>query len=387
ILRKSKRLDNILEAHDQMIPPGILDFRNDQTGDWCPKWASAADPFVLQYPKPAQRGSFQIMCARRGCTIKLTMEQFSDWIESLLAFHSFLKYGGSLFAESSNIALYVQSFHNLMSIMQLGFSRGEASHEFKLQKFLECSHFGMDHVIHGPPVAHNSDTGERGLKDWAKAPAATAQNRSDKVFKGQAARNTVESQTLARLVAAGSATSLTTTVSSNGPDQINPGTQLRVGGRSLQYVQRPDGLVGVVPSNPSTETRGTKSHNSFPPEVLDWFKATFKGRRGPALRIQLFTEVTLAVGTNQEELIRAHPDYRSEGPWYDFVSIDYGDDGDFPARCACFFEWPEQMDSSSLNLGAFGPHQPGDVMVVVQQSDWQQRESTVLPLHTSKHRR
>jgi hypothetical protein len=46
----------------------------------------------------------------------------------------------------------------------------------------------QEHLFKGPPFAYNTDVGERGLKKWAKAPARTAQNRGDAVFKQQVAQ-------------------------------------------------------------------------------------------------------------------------------------------------------------------------------------------------------
>jgi hypothetical protein len=46
--------------------------------------------------------------------------------------------------------------------------------------------------VQGSTIAHNTDVGERGLKKWAKAPARTAQNRGDTVFKQQVAQNNHE---------------------------------------------------------------------------------------------------------------------------------------------------------------------------------------------------
>ena len=83
-----------------------------------------------------------------------------------------------------NISLWAM----LVSLSK-GVKRLEGSHQFKLQKFLECSHFLEDHMFYGPPSMHNSDTGERGLKSWAKFPASTAQKRDEHTFHRQVVSN------------------------------------------------------------------------------------------------------------------------------------------------------------------------------------------------------
>jgi hypothetical protein len=80
----------------------------------------------------------------------------------------------------------------------------------------------------------------------------------------------------------------------------------------------------------------------------------------------------------QAELLRAHPNYRQDGPWYDFVEINYGDDiGSYPARCACFFEWPDGIDQAQLDTSGFADSsiledcKAGDMMVLVHESQFQ----------------
>jgi hypothetical protein len=71
----------------------------------------------------------------------------------------------------------------------------------------------------------------------------------------------------------------------------------------------------------------------------------------------------LGKGNSHQELIRAHPNFRQDGPWYDYVEVNYGPEGCFPARCACFFQWPEVLAEAEFK--------PGDVVALVQQSQWQ----------------
>jgi hypothetical protein len=295
------------------------------------------------------------------------MDQFADWAESLLAFHAFLKYGCNLFAGdqgTTNMMQYQKSFERLMGTMVSSFDRGSKTHGFKIQKMLECSHFGKDHVINGPPYSHNTDTGERGLKFWAKAMAQTAQKRGDEVFKAQVVQNVLEAKTLNRLVAAGECL-----FSPPAPPRSKQGYAFA--NKSHIYIQRvKDGRIteSYITSKADLGS-GAASPSDFPDVVLEWFRKTFKGHKHQNLTVQLATEMTLASGTDQEELLRAHPNYRQDGPWYDFVTVDYGQDYDnYPARCACFFEWPPGV---SPGPGILGECREGDPMVLLQQSAYQ----------------
>jgi hypothetical protein len=85
----------------------------------------------------------------------------------------------------------------------------------------------------------------------------------------------------------------------------------------------------------------------FPVAVVDWLDRNFRPlwleqQSSQPLRIQLLTEIKLLDPETQtfSHIVRAHPNYRNEGCWYDYVEIDYGSDGKFPARCAAFFQWP-----------------------------------------------
>ena len=241
----------------------------------------------------------------------------------------------------------------MMATLCQGFDRGPKTNGWKLQKILESHHFGKDHILFGPPVGHNTATGESGLKQWAKAPAQTAQNRSVSIFTGQVVRNLLESEVLNRIVDS-RAVPVTQQL------QVNPDTcgvdaegSPRVnftwgGGRSLLFTQR-DGVWGVYYS--PADKRKQKALQ-FPKEILDWFVSTFASHLeadDTPPSIQFLTELTV-VKEGQKVLLRAHSNYRGEGPWYDFVEINYGTDGRYPARCACFFEWPFGITPEDVNM-------------------------------------
>jgi hypothetical protein len=57
---------------------------------------------------------------------------------------------------------------------------------WKTEKHVELSHFIADFKEFGVLSGYSTaETGERGLKQWAKRPANTAQKRSDEIFSGQ----------------------------------------------------------------------------------------------------------------------------------------------------------------------------------------------------------
>jgi hypothetical protein len=224
---------------------------------------------------------------------------------------------------------------------------------------------------HGRTVGHNSDTGERGLKQWGKKVAITAQKRTDKVFKGQIARNTQEVEIVEilelssklRLNKQGRGVAAVDVPINNPP--VKDGPLMGAAGKNFifEMTARGSSIRRVI--------EGTASRYSaaehFPKQIVDWLEVEFRGAfeayagsgAGARRIIQLLTEIKLFNPENGEyEIVRAHPDYRSEGCWYDCVDIDYGGLGAYPARCALFFLWPEMFggpqatsDNGSLSQG------------------------------------
>jgi hypothetical protein len=233
-------------------------------------------------------------------------------------------------------------------------------------------------------VGHNSDTGERGLKQWGKKVAVTAQKRTDKVFKGQVARNTQEVEIMEIL-------------------ELSSKLRLNKQGRGVAAVDVPinkppvmDGpLMGAAGKNFIFEMTaggssirrvvdGTASRHSaaayFPKQIVDWMETTFRGAfeagagslAGARLIVQLLTEIKLFNPENGEhEIVRAHPDYRSEGCWYDYVEIDYGDLGAYPARCALFFVWPEMLGAPQPTDCGLPDLNQGELAALVQPCKYQ----------------
>jgi hypothetical protein len=275
--------------------------------------------------------------------------------------------------QQEEICKYRKSFHCMMTAVMQGIGRAANTREFKIQKFLECSHFLKDHIRFGPSVGHNTDTGERGLKQWAKRVAKTAQKRGDPTFRGQVAQNIQEMEILQLLA--------------NLEEQPGAGNRGTACGQAGEDKQAADGVgvgVGVVPEPIELTTFGRNfvividetrtdvypirgkgsvgripATNLFPKEVVSWFDSMFRplwvGHREPDshLRIQLVTEIRLPDPETKKcvHIVRAHPEYMDGGCWYDYVEVDYGDSGLFPARCAAFFEWPKELPLPGNNQG------------------------------------
>jgi hypothetical protein len=401
-LKKTVKLTKLLAQTNPIFVNGMLDYRptvgDEQDGSSV--WPQVALPFTSgDHPATSSLPELTKLLPRRsGCSVKMTLDQFAGWAEGMLSFHAALKYGGDLFKDpaDNNIPKFQEAYCNLMTRMLQGLKRKDNSQQWRIQKFLECAHFGKDHVLNGPPVAHNTDTGERGLKT-AKMLAHTAQKRSDNIFKGQVAKNSVESQILDLLgKALQHRAPLVSTEDTDGASTVGGSStktylgNIKAAGRTICYrvVGRGDATVsGFYRTRPAPKKKGVDAVDLDGPHaasliedpVLQWFQRVFDQNRRPSaveIKINLITQITLAWGTSGEEIVRAHPNYQQGGPWNDFVEVKYGGRvGSHPARVACFFEWPDNVKLGAKT--AANVHKDciaGDLMALIHSSDYKQTD-------------
>jgi hypothetical protein len=194
-LRVNKHQQDLLSRNPSFKLPARLGYKNPQS-----LHAPPTDAQTLRYGKPSMIPPIRLPDDRKEFSLRSDINGTARLLEQLLAFHAFAKYGGSLLSTPENVEKYEKSFLTMMNALKECSARrdehGGLHGDYKIQKFLECLHLQKDHMRYGPTVEHNSDTGERGLKFWAKLVAVTAQNRGDNIFKNQVARNTQEVEML-----------------------------------------------------------------------------------------------------------------------------------------------------------------------------------------------
>jgi hypothetical protein len=371
---------DLLGGEGEVFPRGLLDYQQPQvTGTSTEGWPEHISVFNSTPPGSVEE-EVDIHPEREGLSISLDQEQFRDLLELMLCFHSFLKYGGSLLVEDTHAALYHASFTRMMGMIRKGMQRASNTLQWKTQKFLECSHFLQDHLMRGPPVAHSTDTGERGLKTWAKAPAATAQNRGDTIFKQQVAKNYHQTQLFGKVIL------------SHNPPSFNhrtpPPQGPSVHGRAYVYMFLPDGSHGFYHTHNAQKENPSPCLNGMFPKVVTsklhsifgrWYTRQCRSESHFRLKIPIFTELMIPATEvlDNEDIarIRAHPNYRAEGAWYDYVTVSYEYEGehqgDCPARVAAIFQIPEEFPLTELQHVNSLPESHRDVMVLLHESKYQ----------------
>jgi hypothetical protein len=114
--------------------------------------------------------------------------------------------------------------------------------------------------------------------------------------------------------------------------------------------------VHVIPPSDSqsvSETCSWKSVQSVP-NPSDALVVSFLGKQwetlvgGSTTTLDCYTEFLHQDGV----IFWAHPNYREEGPWYDWATVRFagaesGEEGDFPCRILLFYEKMEETSESS----------------------------------------
>jgi hypothetical protein len=213
---------------------------------------------------------------------------------------------------------------------------------------LELVHFLEDVLLYGPASGFSTETGERGLKQWAKAPAKTAQKRSDEVFSKQVCSRIHE-----RVLINGIADAQPSGNESDMEEDDQPVADIIVRPRCANYVveigmNSPASIIRIL----SSTGKRHKMQVDFPPLIVAWFERHYRDPT-TTIHIQLYTEIILRGEPGQPGVaLRAHPHYQSEGPWYDYAQAVYEDDDGvatiYPCKMVCFFKEPTDFKTMAL---------------------------------------
>ena len=271
------------------------------------------------------------------------MDQFVFIVETLLSFQSFLKYGCDLLLSRPGTGMdYDKALELFLRILVTTADRGEATNQWFLQKTLELTHFKMDILFMGPASGFSTETGERGLKSWAKQPSTTAQKRGDVIFSKQVCKRIHE-----RVLINSIADCCPLEEEEKEVEQITG-----IVAKCANFVVEFGVITNIIRVLPSG---GRHKHQiDFPEEVVSWFVKEY-GRQQQCENIQLFTEAVAPKVTGDGGLLfRAHPNYRLEGAWYDYASAMYQENIEddrltsYPCKVVCFFVEPHTKEKMAL---------------------------------------
>jgi hypothetical protein len=308
---------------------------------------------------------FEVEEERAENSIKLPMDKFVYLVETILSLHAFLKYGCSLLvSRPTGIADYKRVLELFLRVLVLSVDRGDNTNQWCLQKTLELVHFLEDMLHFGPASGFSTETGERGLKQWAKAPAKTAQKRSDAVFSKQVCSR-IHERVLINAIAN----------TQHGEENTVPepaSASIGVLARCANFVLELHQIATITRVLPSGKTH--KMQIDFPDIIVNWFEKRYLVPEEDTT-IQLYTEIVLPGPTGQTgTILRAHPNYQSDGPWYDYALASYDEDDredspTYPCKMACFFREPVT----------------GKIMALVQEVEFQSPTETARESQLFRH--
>ena len=341
VVSGNNEVSQLLTEH-LVHPEGLLDYSPVDCMSWTPRLIGDLHtdangqtpsffPAVQHIPEEAVMPI--IDDNRHDLSISLNLAQFTTLVESILGLHSLLKYGTHLLSHpardsptpvSDQFSVLAIIIENIRSCLVNGVKRDVNTNQFRIQKFVELSHFLQDVYEYGCANGFDSHVGERGLKSWAKDPASQAQKRDDATFSRQVIRNVAQTKALrwcSEIIY-----SPVDEFNGNGQHVSNaPSSTLKFSYSSTQPV-----AIAAFRNRKG-------SLIPYPDPIFNWFVKRFVSDVATQVSVHVYTEVVIGQGPEKETL-RANPRYAGNKPWFDFVMVNYGEDtGVYPARIAAFF--------------------------------------------------
>jgi hypothetical protein len=141
------------------------------------------------------RGAEEVALEENQPTFTTNPELFLECYEKLLALHSFYNYFGEhchhAIPRKVDGELHVDNFEErtreVGDILKTAVNRGEGTNQWSIPKLIGMLLLREYMCRLGSTGRLHVGFAERGLQNWAKKPADTAQKRGDGVFEGQCA--------------------------------------------------------------------------------------------------------------------------------------------------------------------------------------------------------
>jgi len=369
-----------------------------------------------------------------------SLADFKELCEALLCFHSWYKNDmDEWFRQEQNKDPHVRytimsaSIRRLLAMVKCYMPRASGN-QWKIQKFHDMLHFAMDVFRFGN--AKNFDAGslESSLRYWAKYASRTAQTIGYNGFTTQVGARLYEFQCFAKarreLDIVGVSDTSIPTLSQQKKIRVDEGTtntpkriETTVGGSHFRVFTAPFDDKGIpIPGATCRPTewiqaggkkgKARKSQMQLAPMLEEYLRhqhPTWKrmtvGDKQYVDYWDVYTECCFSPPEKQHKYpegmnIRAHPDYKARGPWYDWVMVEY-DTGDhifpygghpedplectvtrfYPIRChPCkvlgFYlsQPPPQTAVGSSDDGKNTPPPPAQIHAIVHECNYQSKE-------------
>lgn len=277
---------------------------------------------------------------------KCSYFDFVTLAEALLCFHAWYKLDAAAWFSRGGTGRYLEiqdSTRRLLGLVKLYMPR-KSGNQWKIQKFHDILHLADDIRRFGSPKNFDAGVLESSLRYWAKFPALTSQNRGSNEFLKQVANRLYELQAFAKALRENNI--LGVGMPPRTPDPPSPVKKPCLGGATF-HVQVTCTKEGAFRLTKVPQLRGTsKGYSSLSPMVEEKLLAeTIEGSEGIVkpkkeemsdshithYHWTTRTECTIPLvetplgreGENPVLRIRCDPNYNSEGPWYDWVMVNF----------------------------------------------------------------
>jgi hypothetical protein len=272
--------------------------------------------------KPKQKGD-----GSTSAFLGTTVPSLILFLEYTLCYHSFCKYSSTLPpALRQDTELIDHSGRSLMAYFSRMIYRGDATIDSRTTKIHAQRRLGHNFRSLGNLMHGCCEVGERLLKTEAKKISRTAQQRGSTTFERQTCSRILDRHLFEKMRAALGGNNVDSETSERKTDRFS---------RNLPHfvLSRDDSKVMAC------DRKGNKAEpntNSGCPTELVCKKLLEVELELQVL--ELYNEVILRDGC----YVRASPNYRGEGPWFDFANIHWEDEmGEtytLPARCLAFYK-------------------------------------------------
>jgi len=256
-------------------------------------------------------------------------------LEYTLCYHSFCKYSSSLpNSIRDDFELVDFSGKSLLMYFQRMIYRGDGTIDSRTAKLHAQKRLGHNYRALGNVMHSCCEVGERLLKTEAKQISRTAQQRGNNIF---------ERQTCSRILDRHLMNKMRFFLKKDGAGYVN---SEKTGPQKRDKFSRQQPHFTLTRRNAEVKAIDRKGSELDPDDRtghLHPFLVSKLLELEPDIDVfQVYNEVILRDGS----YVRAFPNYRGEGQWYDFANIQWidGDDQSYllPAQCLTFYKKGEE---------------------------------------------
>jgi hypothetical protein len=260
------------------------------------------------------------------CSIISNIEEVKRYLEYCLCYHTFCHYSHNLENEMRNDLPAIEfGSRNIVRYYNFNIFRGDNGCDGRTPKMHAQIRTGINYRRIGHLMNASCHVGERLLRTEAKGVSSTAQKRGAENFTYQTGLRLEDRSPLDKFAQKTNNTKESNTISEPDHDKFT---------RKQPHVQF-SADDDVYTTNRKGKRRNQDFESGYFPEQP---RTALKAQEKEQGNFRVFNEAKLRSGA----LVRAFPNYRREGPWYDWVNIvwvdSHGENVFLPAKTLCFYE-------------------------------------------------